>query len=365
MTYPKLEIHLPKLHHNAKMLVEMCRKKGIEIVAVTKVFLGDPEIARTLVEAGIPMLADSRISNIKKLKEIPVPKMMLRIPMLSEIEEVIEYADISINSEIEVMERISQTALKKGCQHQVILMIDLGDLREGIWEDEADEIIEKIIALRGIRLVGLGANFGCYGGVIPEKHTLEKLVEMKKRIEQRYGIQILYLSGGNSNSLHLIWENQMPEEINQLRLGEPIVLGKEDVYDKTIEGLYDDAFCLFGEIVEIKTKPSVPIGKRGVDAFGHIPQFVEKGMRKRAILALGRQDILLDGIKPKDANVTVLGASSDHLILDITDAQEAYRVGDIVELKMNYGALLAAMTSAYVAKEIIRQPDKKEKGKFQ
>ena len=208
----------------------------------------------------------------------------------------------------------------------------------------------EIINLKGIHLEGLAVNFGCYGGIVPEKHSMEKLVAIKEQIEALYQVSLNILSGGNSFSLHLIWENQLPKEINHLRLGAPILLGKEDVYDKAIEGLYTDVFKLFGEIVEIKDKPSVPIGKRGTDAFGNIPIFEERGIRKRAIVAMGRQDILLEGINSKDVGVTVLGASSDHLILDITHATRQLRLGDVMELDMNYGALLSAMTSEYVHK---------------
>jgi len=354
MSYPRLEIDLNKLHHNAKMLAEQCREKGIEIAAVTKVFCGQPEIAQVIADAGVALLADSRIRNIKKMMDIPLPKLLLRIPMLSEIEELVKYVDISINSELETIRRISETAVRHNKKHKIILMVDLGDLREGFWEDQVLSAASEIIKLEGVQLVGLGANFGCYGGIIPEKHSLEKLVALKKEIEDSYNTSIEILSGGNSNSLHLIWENNLPKEINQLRLGEPIVLGKEDVYNKTIEGLYADAFRLFGEVVEIKEKPSVPIGKKGIDAFGNTPVFEDRGNRRRAIVAIGRQDILLDGITPKDEGVTVLGASSDHLILDITDASREFKIGDIMEINMNYGALLAAMTSEFVHKILIR-----------
>lgn len=353
MQYPRLEIDLKKIHHNAKTLVEQCKEKGIDIAAVTKVFCGCPEIAKTVVDAGVSMLADSRIHNIKKLQQFPIPKMLLRIPMLSEIEEVVDYVDISLNSEVEVMEKISEVALQKDKVHKVILMIDLGDLREGIWEDDLFEVVEQILPLKGIKLVGLGVNFGCYGGIIPEEHSFQKLVKMKEDLEAAYNISLEILSASNSNGLYLVWEDKIPKGINHLRCGQSIVLGKEDVYNKTIDGLHDDAFRLFGQIVEIKDKPSVPIGRRGIDAFGNIPTFEDKGIRKRAIVAIGRQDVLLDGIEPKDEGVGILGASSDHLLLDITDAQREFKIGDIVELKMSYGALLAVMTSEYVHKEII------------
>lgn len=354
MSYPRLEVHLNKLRHNASRLVEQCNQKGIEIAAVTKVFCGQPEIAKVIAESGVTMLADSRIKNLKKMKDIPLPKLLLRIPMPSEIEELIEHVDISINSEIATIRKISEIAERNNRRHKILLMVDLGDLREGFWENEVIPVIGEIIPLKGVQLIGLAVNFGCYGGVIPEKHTLEKLINLKKEVEENYKIPLELLSGGNSNSLHLIWEDSMPCEINHLRLGEPVVMGKEDVYNVTIEGLHGDVFRLYGEIVEVKDKPSVPIGKRGIDAFGNIPVFEDKGVRKRAIVAIGRQDIALDGIKPKDEGVTILGASSDHLILDITDGKRKFNIGDIVELEIiKYGALLAAMTSEYVHKILI------------
>ncbi|MEW9121420.1 MAG: ornithine racemase Orr [Thermotaleaceae bacterium] len=354
MAYPRLEINLKKLYHNAKMLVEQCKAEGIAVAGVTKVFCGDPIIAQVLIDGGIAMLADSRIQNLKKLQTLSVPKMLLRIPMLSEVEEMIEYADISLQSELAVIEKTSRIALEKGKDHHILLMVDLGDLREGCWEDEIYSLSEKIVKLGGVKLSGIGTNFGCYGGVIPEDHSLQRLVEIKNKVEENCGITLEIVSGGNSNSLHLLWENKIPKEVNQLRLGEPIVLGKEDVYDATIEGFYDNGFRLWAEIIEIKSKPSVPIGKIGVNAFGYVPTFENRGIRKRAIVALGRQDILLDGISPVEKGVLVLGASSDHLLLDIEEMERELKIGDILEFKMNYGALLAAMTSPYVHKIYVK-----------
>ncbi len=353
MSYPRMEIDLKKLHHNTSKLVKQCKDKDIEIAAVTKVFCGNPKIAQAIADGGVTMLADSRILNLKKMKDIPLPKLLLRIPMMSELEELVVHVDISINSELETIKKISEVALRHGKIHKLILMADMGDLREGIWETDVVPVAGEVLKLKGVELTGLGVNFGCYGGIIPEKHTLEKLIALKKDIEELYETSLELISGGNSNSLHLVWENNMPKEVNHLRLGEPIVLGKEDVYNETIDGFYSDGFRLFGEIVEIKEKPSVPLGKRGIDAFGNIPVFKDRGLRRRAIVAIGRQDILLEGISPKDEGVTVLGASSDHLILDITDSSKSFKLGGIVELDMSYGALLAAMTSEYVHKVFI------------
>lgn len=350
MSYPAIRINTGKLIHNTKVLMEKCSKLGIDVVPVTKVYCGNPEIAKASVAAGVKMLADSRIENIIKLKEINVPKLLLRIPMMSQVDEVVEHVDISLNSEYEVIRALSNKALEKGKIHKIILMVDLGDLREGEWSETAVEFAGRIIELKGVRLVGVGTNLTCYGAVIPSKDNLGLLVAIAEEIEKRYDVKLEIISGGNSSSIHLIEKNEVPKRVNQLRLGEAIVLGAETAYGERIEGTYTDVFTYMAEIIELKEKPSVPVGETGVDAFGEVPVYTDRGIRKRAILASGRQDIKLEGIKPRDKDAIVLGASSDHLIIDVSDCKKDYKTGDIMEFDMSYGAMLAAFTSEYVDK---------------
>lgn len=352
MHYPAVRVNYEKLKHNTGFLMEKCNKLGIDVVPVTKVYCGMPEIAKASVEAGAKMLADSRIENLKKLKVIEVPKLLLRIPMLSQAGEVVEYADISLNSEYEVIKALSEEALEKGKVHKIVLMIDLGDLREGEWNETAVEFAGRILELKGVKLAGVGTNLTCYGAVIPSKENLGLLVSLAEEIESRYGIKLEIISGGNSSSIHLVDKNEVPGRVNQLRLGESIVLGTESAYGERIEGTYGDVFTYMAEIVELKEKPSVPTGETGMDAFGEKPVFVDRGIRKRAILATGRQDVKVDGITPRDEAAIVLGASSDHLIIDVSDCKKDYKVGDVMEFDMSYGALLAVFTSEYVTKII-------------
>lgn len=352
MHYPAIKVNLCKLMHNTKVLIDKCSKYGIEAVPVTKVYSGMPEIAEASLKAGAKMLADSRIENLKKLENINIPKLLLRIPMLSQVEEVIKYADISLNSEYETIKALSEKALDMGKTHKIILMVDLGDLREGVWNETAIEFAGSLMDLKGIKLVGIGTNLTCYGAVIPTKKNLELLVSLADRIEKKYDIKLDIISGGNSSSLHLLEKGEMPERINHLRLGESIVLGNETAYGTRIEDTYNDVFTYYAEIIELKEKPSVPVGEIGVDAFGEKPVFQDRGIRKRAILASGRQDIKFEGIIPRDKDAIILGASSDHLIIDVSDCKEDYKVGDIMAFDMTYGALLAAFTSEYVNKVI-------------
>jgi ornithine racemase len=174
------------------------------------------------------------------------------------------------------------------------------------------------------------------------------------------GVALSVVSGGASSSLTLLLEGKLPQGINNLRVGEAILQGGLETFrDKPWEELELDACRLAADIIEVKKKPSRPIGRSGYDAFGNQPVFADEGDRLRAIANVGREDVLVEGLTPIQAGVRVLGASSDHLVLDVDDARPLPVVGDRVEFRMNYGALLAAMTSEYVEKTPIHdiEPD--------
>lgn len=350
LTNPRIEIDLEKIEHNTKVIVNKCCSQDIDVAGVTKVFCGDMDVALAMVKGGVKYLADSRMQNIINLSKIEIPKILLRVPMQSEIEDVVKYCDLSLNSEIDTIRKIGIEAKKQHKVHKVILMVDLGDLREGIWHEDFPEFLDSIAGLHGIEIHGIGTNLTCFGGVIPSYENLSLLLDITKKAREQYDIQIPVVSGGNSSSLHLLDKGEMPEGINNLRIGEAIALGRETAFGKRLDDMYDDAVMLYGEIVEIKYKPSKPIGNIGVDAFGNPPEIEDMGPRYRAIVAVGRQDIELHGVFPDDAGVKAIGASSDHLIVDITDSKINYSPGDEIGFKINYGSLLRSMTSPYVKK---------------
>lgn len=353
-TYPCIDINLNKIAHNTHIISSYCNNKGIDIAAVSKVFCAEIPIVKTIIDTGIKIIGDSRIENLEKIKNLNCKKMLLRIPMESQADKVVRFSDISLNSELDTIKELSHSAKELGICHKIILMIDLGDLREGILEKDVLQNVSEILKLDNIELYGIGTNLTCYGGVIPDENNLGRLVTLKNKIEQVFNVKLKVVSGGNSSSLQLVLNGKMPEGINQLRIGEGIVLGRETAFGKHMDNCYNDCFIIKGEIIELKEKPSVPIGNIGMDAFGEKPFFKDMGIMKRAILAIGKQDISIKGLIPLDEKINVLGGSSDHLILDITHADNKYEVGDIVDFRPDYGCLLAAMTSPYIAKYYIK-----------
>ena len=349
--YPRVVIDQKKLYENTKIVVDKAKEKGVNVHVVTKVHSADIKLAQVCLDAGAYGIADSRIKNLKKLESLKCEKILLRLPMHSEVDEVIALADISFNSELSTIKLLDVAAAKANKQHRIIVMFDLGDLREGFLPEEVDQVIPEILKCDHIVIEGIGVNLTCYGGVIPTHDNLSELERLANHIENTYHIKLNVVSGGNSSSLYLLDGSDLPSRINNLRIGEGIVLGREAAYGEQIEGTNDDAFILEAQLIEYKTKASMPKGIIGMDAFGNKPVFEDKGMIKRGIVAVGRHDVDHGALIPIDSRITILGASSDHLILDFTAAQEEYEVGDIVQFKMEYGAMLRLFTSEYVDRE--------------
>ncbi len=353
MMTPYLRIDLQKIEHNARCIVGLCEQHGIEVAGVTKAVCGMPEVARAMLRGGVTCIGDSRLANIHRLRGSGVDTefVLLRIPALSDVHDTVLSTDVSLNSEPAVLEALSQVAHRLGRQHEVVLMVDLGDLREGIWPDALDHLVCEVRGLAGVRVVGLGANLACFSGVAPSIENMQRLVALGEQVEQSIGEELRWLSGLNSSGLGLIASGQVPQRINHARIGEAILLGRETRHRKPWPETYQDAFLLCAEVLELKRKPSVPAGERGEDAFGGQPVFEDRGLRNRALLNLGREDVDVAGIRPLDPRLEVVGASSGYLVLDVTEADGDIRVGDEVRFSVNYAALLAAMTSEYVIKK--------------
>ena len=353
---PRVEVKLNKLKQNVQQIVGLCEGKGISVAGVTKCFCALPEIAQVYVDGGCKFLADSRLENLEKLKDFDLPRMMLRLPMISKAAETVRHAEISLNSEVETIRALNQAAQVQGITHQIILMDDLGDLREGFYyEKKLYASLEEILEFKSIQVIGIGVNLTCFGGVIPDEDNLSRLVTIKEQIKSKYNLDLELISGGNSSSLHLVLEDALVDGINNLRIGEAFLLGRETAYGENIPGTEKDVFTLVAEIIELKDKPTMPTGKIGKNAFGETPEFEDLGIRKSAICAIGQQDVDPGDLTPEDPGVQIKGASSDHLVLDLTDSKLDYQVGSEIRFNMNYGSILSTMTSPYVNKELIAE----------
>ncbi len=353
MPAPSIAIDLEAIAENTRAIADRCAAQGVKVFGVTKATCGSPLVGRAMLRGGAVGLGESRIDNVRRLRRggITAPVMMLRIPSVTEAPDVVRLCDISLNSERAVLEALSRAAEEQGVVHDVIVMLEMGDRREGVTADELMPLCDFAVGAPGLRLAGLGANFMCASGVLPTMGKLEALCAQVEEVEARFGVRLDYVSGGNSANLPLMEEGPMPARINQLRIGAGILRGENSITGATLPWLRGDAFTLEAELVEIKTKPSLPEGETGRDAFGNRLTFQDRGDRVRGIVNLGRVDMRPEGLTARDADVEITTASSDHLIVDLTGSKR-FAVGDAIRFDMDYGALVQAFLSPYVEKRL-------------
>jgi predicted amino acid racemase len=354
MTAPRLEIDLEKVFQNATTLVERLDERGISVTGITKGMLGAPELANVMVQAGVIGLGDSRIENIEAMRRagISAPMTLIRSPMLSQSRRVVATADVSLNTEIDVIRSLSLEAQNAHVIHDVVLMIELGDLREGIMPNDLDSIVRQTLRCLNIRFTGIGANLACRSGVSPDDRNMTELSALASSLEAAFDITVEVVSGGNSANLLWAFAGGHSGRINNLRLGESILLGCEPLHRQPIDGLHTDACAIIAEVIESKVKPAQPWGKVAQAAFSESVQAQTSGTDvcesiSQAILATGHQDTDPTGLQ-MDPGVRLLGASSDHLIVETV--QDVARSGSELTMRPNYSDLVRAMTSPFVAK---------------
>lgn len=348
--YPQLEFDLALLRSNADAVISRCRGMGIRVCGVVKGVDGLPEAARVLRAARAAELGTSRLEQVAKCRAagVPGPWLLIRIPGLTELPDVVALCETSLQSEWPTLLALEEECLRQNKTHRVIVMTDLGDLREGFWDKkELVDVCERVERdLPHVQLAGIGVNLTCYGSTKPTPEKMNELVGLARQVEQRIGRKLEIVSGGATSSFTLVHWGTMPAGVNHLRIGEAILLGKDLQVDwgiRDMDYLRMDALTLRAEVVEVKDKPTYPIGEFAIDAFGRKPVYEDRGIRRRAILALGRADVgELESLIPREPGLTVIGGSSDHCIVDVEDCPRRLQVGDIVEFSLCYSHMLYA-----------------------
>ncbi len=344
-----LTIDLAKIADNARQVVAALPE--VDVVGVTKVACGTPEVARAMLAGGVSALGESRLENVERLRAagIDAPVWLLRAPTPGLADEAVRLVDVSAISELATAVVLDDAAARAGAKHQVLAMVDVGDLREGMMPSELPGFIDAVERMSHLELIGIGTSLTCYGAIVPDERNLGQLAALAKAAQLQVGRRLV-VSGGSSTSIAPVLAGRAPAAIGNLRIGEAILLGVDPATREPIRGLslHTDALCLAAPVIECKVKPSMPMGISMQDAFGTVPVFEDRGERRRAICAIGRQDAPAEGLRPIDSRIKVLGASSDHLVLDVEDLPVPPGIGDAIEFVPGYSAVLQLFTSLYV-----------------
>jgi len=343
-------VDLDKLKHNINYIIDFCAEKRLDLIAVVKGCFAYLPIIETFQKCGIKTFGISKTCIVStKLPYMDHRPMMIAIPSLGEADIVTRCFKTSLNSEIATIRALGQAADKTDWEHEIILMVDNGDLREGVMPEDVLKTVQEILEIRSshLKFCGLGANLGCCSGTLPDNQNINLLQELAVDVEKILGCEVKTVSVGGTVMLDWIQNNDLPSKINQIRIGEAFLLGCDTTSRKKFENLFYNVFTLRGEILEIKKKPSVPSGSQGLDAFGRVPKFQDRGTRKRVILNFGFSDTETSGLTPRLKGIQIVNSNSDYTIADVTDCGETLHVGDTLDFDMNYSAMMRAFISPY------------------
>ena len=354
--YPVLDVNLTAIRTNAQVLCDICAKNNISVAGIVKFSDGDLRVSKAYKDGGCKQLGVSRAKHLKALKEAfpDTEALLTRAPTRGDMEACALYADLSLHSDADVLKALNETAAAHNTRPGIILMLDVGDLREGV--DSIDDLVDlaKLCeSLPNLNLRGVGTNLACMNGVLPSTENLTYLIEGANAVEDAIGRKLDIISGGSSINLLLLHDgiSQMPSRINHLRIGGSIANPMNIRMNRgvTFPGLREDSMTLTAEIVEIHEKDSAPKQSSAKNWAGETVIREDKGRRMRAILALGSQDIGDSStLIPVDNGVQIVGCSSDHTIVDVTNSERAWKSGDTLTFKLRYANMLYAFSGNHV-----------------
>ncbi|WP_417428444.1 alanine racemase [Halpernia sp.] len=353
-----ITLHREKLRYNFDRLDYLFKSKDIHWSVVTKILCGNELFLREILALNPTQVCDSRVSNLRMIKKLnpEMETIYIKPTPKRSVSSVIKYADISMNTNIETIKALSEEAVKQKKNHKIIIMIELGELREGVMRENVINFYKQVFELPNIEVVGLGANLSCLFGVLPNTDKLIQLCLYKQLIEATFDKKIPFVSGGSSVTIPLIFKKMLPAGINHFRVGETLYQGTDVYKDEKSNLLEQDVFTLQAEIIELIEKPMVPEGDFGTNLEGESYQIEENLIGKtsfRAILDLGILDLDRVNIFPKDESIGYFGSSSDMIILDLGENKQNYKVGDLLDFSINYMGALRAMNSNYIEKRVV------------
>lgn len=353
-----IKLYRKKLEENYAFLDQTFKSRNIKWGVVSKLLCGNEMYLKEIIALGVKEIHDSRVSNLKKIKELDPDSITVYIkpPAKRSIPDIVKYADISFNTEIDTIKMLSKEAIKQTKTHKIIIMIEMGDLREGVMGEELVEFYGDILKLPNIEILGIGTNLNCLSGIMPTQDKLIQLSLYKQLIEAKFNIKIPLVSGGTSVAIPLILKNARPMAVNHFRIGEALFFGKDLFTGDTIEGMHNDVLKLYAEIIEITEKPDAPVGELGESGVGtsYVPSESDDlgETSLRAILDIGLLDMQPQYIEPEDSDITIIDASSDMLVIDISSSKKKYKIGDLVSFKIQYMGALYLLNSDYIEKII-------------
>jgi predicted amino acid racemase len=352
-----LKTNRDALRHNHAELERRMAGHGVAYGIVTKLLCGNEALLAEVLALNPREVMDARTGNLKAVRSLDpnARTVYIKPPAPGNAAEVVRWADVSLNTELATLEALDREAALQGVVHGVIVMVEMGDLREGVMRERLLEWVGRALRFEHLRIEGLGTNFNCLNGTMPSEDKLWQLGLFRELVELRYGVDLRWVSGGTSVALPMLFDGQVPSAVNHFRIGEGLFFGRDLRAGRTFEGMRDDVFELEAEVIEVAEKPSEPSGPFGEDPFGGRRDAATGpiGTARRAILDVGWLDLDPEFLEPMEDDVEIVDVSSDMTVVDVGSRGEPTRVGDKLRFKLRYMGALKLLNSDYIDKVVV------------
>lgn len=358
----RVTIDLAVLRRNVRCISAIMEEHGATWSLVTKVLCGHPETMSALAGLDVESLGDSRLENLEAAAEAApaMRRWYLRPPAVSAARRIVELAHVSLVTEIDALDALDREAGRRGVVHRVIVMVEVGELREGVLPSALLAFARRAVDLRNLEILGVGANVGCLSGTVPTIEQLSPLPLYRKLIELEFGLPVPLVSAGSSIVLSSLLQGNVPEGINHYRIGEAAFLGTDLLRGGTLDGM-ENAFTIEAEILEIGEKNLVPLGEisEEVAPFGTGPgrESAPGERAHRALVGIGQLDTEVNGLTPLDPEHRIAGASSDIAVVSLGANRSGLSVGDTIRFRPDYPAVARAMNSRYLRRVAVNARD--------
>jgi len=363
----ELLIHTDRIIGNIEKINALMKKHNSEWTLISKVLSGHKESLRNILAhpsiKEVHSVGDSRLSSLEVIKSLrpDIVTMYIKPVPQNLVPSIVQLADISLISSMRTLELMNDAAARSGVVHRVIVMIELGELREGIVRENIVDFYSRAFAMENIDVIGLGSNLGCMYGIEPTYDKMIQLSLYRQILEQMFDRKVPIISGGSSITLPLVGSKRLPPTMNHYRIGEAVFLGTSPLDNKRFRNLSTEVFEYQANILELEEKQTKPDGIISEAAVGHVAE-AETQPRSddthcRALMDFGLLDVDVDDVVPKDNNVRFAGTTSDMTVFELGDNKDEkgklrYHVGDTVRFKPSYMGAARLMSSKFIYKTV-------------
>lgn len=315
-----------KVSENYSRVLSRCGNARVSLLTVLKEGVARRQLLEHFFQAGLTRVGLAHYPAFPCSIPNGVEKVLLYLTPWSDLEAVVCNYDMSLQSDPETLKRLADAAERVQKKHRVLLVVEVGDQREGSSIEEAYEmgmLIEKNHA-SSLDLYGIAANFACLNDCLPSSETLLQLAACKNGMEKSFQRPLPILSVGGSDVLQWLAEgNALPPEVTEIRCGTAILLGTYPHSDTTLPDAHADAITLEAEVLECR----------------------KKNGRLRAVMDFGTLDTSPQDVKLPFEGMVFAGASSGYTVFDVTDCPGSFSTGTHVSFLLNFRSLSRAFLS--------------------